>query len=117
MKIAQHVTEQAVLDELGKRLARYRLNRNLTQAELAKEAGVSQPTVVRMEAGKSAQFSSYIRILRALDLIENLESLVPEPLVSPIQQLKLDGKERKRASSKSKQAKSKPDAEWTWKDD
>lgn len=117
MKISQNLADQAILSELGKRLARHRLNRNLTQAALAKEAGVSHPTVVRIEAGKSAQISNYVRILRALDLAENLELLVPEQLVSPIQQLKLAGKERRRASRKTAQSTTKDSGKWTWRDD
>ncbi len=39
---------------LGKRIAKHRLDRNDTQAELAKEAGVSKRPLIRMESGGSA---------------------------------------------------------------
>ena len=99
MKFSSEVSDGAALKELGRRIARYRLNRNLTQSALAEEAGVSQRTLVRIEHGQSTQAANLIRILRALGFLENLEALVPAPAVSPLQQLQLHGKSRKRASS------------------
>jgi transcriptional regulator with XRE-family HTH domain len=98
MKITQQNTDAAVLTELGSRLARTRLERNLTQAELAKEAGVGKPTLERIEAGESARLVTLVRILRALGLLEGLDRLVPEPVPSPIEQLKLHGRRRQRAT-------------------
>lgn len=99
MRITTHTSDGAVMQELGSRLARQRLNRNLTQAALATEAGVSMPTVRRLEQGKSCQASSLIRVLRTLRLLDNLDLLVPEPAPSPIQQLRMGGKVRQRAST------------------
>ena len=48
-------SDDAALQALGRRLARHRLNRNLTQAEVAAEAGVSTLTVQRVEQGRSSQ--------------------------------------------------------------
>ena len=109
------MSDRAALKELGSRIARHRLNKNLTQAALAAEAGVSTPTVQRIEQGKSTQASNLIRILRALKLLANLEILIPEPAVSPIQQVKMRGKLRQRASSPSEE-KERP-SEWTWGDE
>ncbi len=106
-------SDDAVLQEIGTRLAQYRLNRNLTQRELAREAGVSLSTVTRIEDGKSAQLTNLIRVLRALGLLDNLEALVPAPRVSPLQQLELRGKQRRRASSK-KEETTGPAEPWTW---
>lgn len=95
-------------------MAEHRLERNLTQAELAKEAGVSKRTLIRLEGGESTQLTNLIRILRALDLLGNLNAFIPPPVSSPIQRLHTEGKRRKRASRK-------PDApgtpeEWKWGD-
>lgn len=87
-----------VLANLGDRLARQRLTRNLTQDELAREAGVSKRTVIRLENGESSQMTNLIRVLRALELLNHLDSLVPLPLASPLEQLKSKRKERRRAS-------------------
>jgi len=107
-------SNEALLTQLGQRLLQYRLNKNMTQATLAKEAGVSGRTINRVEHGHSIQLSNLIRILRSLELLENLSALVPEPAVSPMQQLKLQGKSRIRASSTTK---SEENEAWSWGDD
>lgn len=99
MKITKSVTDIAILTELGTRLAGVRLQRNLTQAQLAAEAGVAKRTVERLEAGAVApQLSVFIRICRVLELVERFEALIPEPAPSPLAQLKLRGRQRRRAS-------------------
>jgi transcriptional regulator with XRE-family HTH domain len=92
------LTDEAVLSELGARLERTRLERNLSQRELAAEAGVERKAVQRLEAGEPVKLTSFIRVLRALALLDALDALVPEPLPSPIELLKLRGKRRRRAS-------------------
>lgn len=108
------MSDNAILKDLGERIAKYRLNQNMKQDALAMEAGVSKPTVQRMENGISTQVVSLVRVLRALHLIENLDALVPQLPASPIQQIKLKGKQRRRAS-----AVSKPDGrgKWSWGDE
>jgi len=108
-------SDDAILRELGQRITRYRLNRNLTQSALAEEAGVSPRTINRVEHGESTHTTNIIRILRVLRLLENFESLIPAPAISPIQQVKMQGKERRRASSPAD--KPKPGSPWTWEDD
>ena len=97
--ITKMLSDTGVLLILGDRLSQQRLQRNLTQAELAAASGVSKRTVERLEAGESSQLSNFIRILRALDLLEGLDALIPEPAPSPIEQLKRQGRQRQRASS------------------
>ena len=113
MKISNQLVDDAVLRQLGERLGRIRLQRNLTQAELAIEAGVSKRTVERMEAGGATQLINLVRVCRALGLVEGFETLVPEPMPSPLAQLKLRGKERKRASSVKPPL---PAGKWRWGD-
>jgi len=115
MKFLDDSSDEAILKELGNRIVQYRLNRNLTQNALAVEAGVSKRTVIRSEQGHSTQGSNLIRILRALDLLQNLEALIPPPVASPMQQAKMQGKMRKRASSKTDAAKTKEP--WSWGDE
>ena len=99
MRITKEANDLAVLGELGNRLARSRLERNLTQQQLADEAGVSKRTVERLEAGETAtQLSGFIRVCRALGLLDRLDSIIAEPMPSPIAQLKLQGRKRQRAS-------------------
>lgn len=99
MMISPLLTDEAVLDELGQRLKQTRLQRNLTQRHLAEEAGLSLATVRSLEDGKPSQLVTLIRVLRVLGLLGGLERAVPEPPASPIEELRLRGRERRRASS------------------
>ena len=116
MKITKQATDEAILSELGGRLARVRLEQNLTQAQLAEQAGVSKRTVERLESGGVAtQLSGFIRVCRVLDVIERFDALVPEPVPSPVEQLKLGGRKRRRASAtKTVKPSSK---KWQWGDE
>lgn len=100
------------METLGQRLAAARLARQMTQARLAEEAGLSKRTVERMEAGDTSQVSSLIRVLRVLGLLEGLNQLVPEAGPRPLDLLKLKGRQRQRASSKP--ANPDTDEGWSW---
>jgi len=103
METAMGMTEssdKAVLKMLGSRIQRERLNKNLTQASLAEMAGLSVRTVRYFEAGRQTTVETLIRVLRALGKLDTLDSLLPEPGISPLQLAKLKGRERKRASQK-----------------
>ena len=115
MNISKMLTDDAVLAEIGKRIARYRIDSQMTQAELAEQAGVSKRTVERIEAGASVQFSTVIRVLRVLDLLQGLDQMIPEPVPRPLDLLKQKGKVRQRASS-SKPPEKAP-KKWTWGDE
>jgi len=114
MNITSQVVDAVILRELGARIARARVGRNLTQAALATQAGIAKRTLERMEAGGATQVVNLIRVCRALGFVEGFEALIPELLPSPIEQLKLRGRQRKRATSlKAKE----PAGRWTWADD
>lgn len=116
MKISKQATDQALLVELGTRLASVRLEKNLTQAQLAEKAGVSKRTVERLEAGSVAtQLSSFLRVCRALDVIERFDALVPESAAGPVEQLKLRGRKRLRASAR--RPGKPPSRKWRWGDE
>jgi transcriptional regulator with XRE-family HTH domain len=91
-------TTDEVLRELGDRLRQYRLQQNRTVAALARDAGVGVRTIVRLEAGEHPTLETVIQVLRALGRLDALEAMIPRPTVSPLQLVKLAGKERVRAS-------------------
>jgi transcriptional regulator with XRE-family HTH domain len=111
MKISAQHSDQAILQELGERLMRARLDLNLTQAALAEQSGVSKRTIERLESGEAAtQLSGFLRVCRTLGMLERFEMLVPEPAPSPMAQLKQQGHRRQRAT----RSKAEQPAKWTW---
>jgi transcriptional regulator with XRE-family HTH domain len=113
MKMDSKMTDEALLRLLGERLSGIRLARNLTQQHLAEQAGLGLRTVQRLELGAAAtQLSGFIRVCRALGLVDHLEAFIPEPTVSPMAQLKQAGRKRQRATGK-KAAVGTP-KKWTW---
>lgn len=103
--------DPALLTEMGHRLGHYRLQLNLSQAQLAKKAGISKRTLERLESGESVQLTNFIRVLRSLGRLDALDQLLPEPLPSPMAQLQLRGKQRQRASQL------KEPSPWQWGDE
>jgi DNA-binding XRE family transcriptional regulator len=98
------LSDEAIQQVLGKRLAQHRISAALTQAQLAQRAGVSPRTIVRMEGGQGADLRNFIRVLRALDLLAGFNALVPTLPPSPVEQLKLRGKRRERVRAPRKPA-------------
>ena len=98
MKITNHLTDDAVLVELGARIAARRVELQLTQAAVAEQAGIAKRTLERLEAGQSSQLVTLVRVLRILDTVSGLDSLIPESGPRPMDLLKRKGKARKRAS-------------------
>jgi transcriptional regulator with XRE-family HTH domain len=115
LKIDALVSDAIVLAELGRRLGKRRVERDLTQAALAREAGVGKRTVERVEAGETVQVTTLLRILRVLGLLESLDAAIPEPGPRPMDLLRLRGKERKRASSGARRGKA--GSQWSWGDE
>ena len=113
MNINELITDDAVLAEVGRRLAQRRISLQMTQARLAEVAGVSKRTVERFENGESAQFLSVIRMLRALDLLPNLDAMIPAGAESPLDAVKRKGRVRQRASSPRKKPRK---SDWEWKE-
>ncbi|MCJ7815683.1 MAG: helix-turn-helix transcriptional regulator [Xanthomonadales bacterium] len=109
------LTDDAVLTEIGARIAARRVDLQLTQAAVAEQAGIAKRTLERMEAGHSSQLSSLVRVLRVLDALPGLDNLVPEIGPRPMDLLKRKGKVRQRASGQ--RAAKAPGKPWGWDDD
>ena len=87
------------MEELGSRLKVYRIRKKLQQQALAPNHGVGMATIHRMECGSRIVIELFIRILRVLDMLENIEEFIPEPPISPILMRDLKGKKRYRVRS------------------
>ena len=107
-------TFEGTLRDIGDRIAKIRLSRNLTQASLASKAGASVSSIKRLEAGENTSLDTFIRVLTALGLADHLTSFLPDPDVRPIERVKRQGHERQRASGRKGAAKA---TEWAWGED
>lgn len=96
------LSNPAIMIEIGKRLKSYRIRKNLSQKELASRAGISVLSVQNLEKGRFVTMVTFISILRMLKLLGNIETLVPELPISPVELLKLKGKTRKRVQKRNK---------------
>lgn len=106
---------------LGSQLEQLRLSKNLSQAAVASNAGVSLRTITRMESGKTVSLDTFIRVLKVLEIADRLAMLFPEQSVRPIERVKLGGKQRKRASTKNNSSnvvkKQENQTPWSWGDE
>lgn len=120
MRIDQLLTDGAVLEEMGRRLERQRLGRNLTQLELADLAGIGRATLQRIERGESVQSRSLVKLLRALGMLDGLETALPESVSLPIAELERErrrGRQRATGRSSSPSSRDGEDRTWRWGDD
>lgn len=106
-------TSDQIEAALCKRLENIRLSRNMTQIQLAAEAGVSTRTIGRLEKGQGVSVDTFIRVLTALGIQQNLEALLPDPTVRPVERIAIGGSERKRARPAQSGNNS---AIWSWGD-
>lgn len=99
--------------DLGRQVEALRLSQNRNQSQIAEEAGVSRRTITRLENGEGVSLDTFIRVLRALGAVDRLQALLPDPTVSPIERVRLQGRSRKHARPRSdSQA-----APWQWADE
>ena len=73
--------------ELGERLRALRLSQAWTQATVADKAGVSLRALRELEAGRGSTVLTLIRVLKALGAERDLQSVAPQPTISPMAML------------------------------
>jgi len=94
----QAMSDPAIVAEIGQHARQMRLNRNLTQQQLAAMSGVNRVTISRFEGGQTSTLLTLVQILRALDKLDILNVFNEEAQISPPQLLDLKKKQRQRAS-------------------
>ncbi len=93
------ISDRAILREIGSRIRKKRLSKNLSQQKLADSAGLHRTTVRDIEQGKGASLITFIQVLRSLNALEEIDSFLPEQVISPLQLARMKGKQRQRAST------------------
>ena len=94
----QHTTGE-LLRDIGSRLRAYRLQQNIAVDRLAADASLGVATVLRAETGRGMTVTTLLKLLRALGRLDAVDAFLPEAPISPLQLVKLRGRERRKASS------------------
>ena len=112
MKIDQNQNEIFILKEIGQRIKQHRISLNITQADLADKCGISSSTEVRIENGEDSKFSNYIKILSVLNMLDNLNILIPE--VQPDFKSIFEKKPKRQRAMPNNDKKN---TKWVWEED
>lgn len=78
-------TGSDIIRQLGKSYSEYRKRMGYTQKEVAEKSGLSIFTISTFENGSSTgiALASFIKLLRAIDCLDEIEKLLPELPESP----------------------------------
>lgn len=87
--------------------------KNISQAKLAEEAGVSRRTISRMENGKGVSLDTFIRVMQALGLTDQLDALIPASDIRPIDRVNRKAPRKNASSPRTPKGN---DKKWQWGD-
>ena len=107
------LTDNMILSKLGEAMKRLRLERNVSQKELAGSAGVAISSIAALERGENISLKTLIPLLRALNSLHMLSDFLKEPEISPIAYAKqLDSQKTRKRASATKNNNDKSESEW-----
>jgi transcriptional regulator with XRE-family HTH domain len=84
----QRMTARELEVELGAQVRRVRILQNITQAEVARAAGISVGALKNLEAGRGATVLTLISAVKALGQVDWLNALQPVVSISPMAMLR-----------------------------
>jgi transcriptional regulator with XRE-family HTH domain len=84
MKDIAFKTPDELQVNLGERLRRLRLSRNIDQRTVAGKAGISEKALRNLESGNGSTVETLLRTLKALGYTQGIEMLAPETTVDPL---------------------------------
>ena len=77
-------TPKELQTELGDRIRKLRLSRNMDQRGTADKAGVSEKALRNLETGRGSTVETLLRALKALNFLQGIEMLAPEVTIDPL---------------------------------
>ena len=107
------LTDKAILVQVGLKLKEIRIEKNISQGELAKASGLSAFSISQMENGHNTSILSLVMVLRALNKLEILDEILKDKPISPIALSEYAKKHpKKNHASKSKKVAETTDFNW-----
>ena len=93
------MSDDAIGKVIGERVKAMRLQANITQEDVSARTGISRQTIVNLETHGRGTIATLVAVLRAIDSLDRLSSLLETAKPSPLLVAKLQGKPRQRAST------------------
>ena len=82
------LSDQAILEELGKRLETYRRFARMPDSRIFSRGGVKKDALAKFKKGKNISMLNWIKILRGANVLSQIETLFETPsLFSPLETL------------------------------
>lgn len=78
------LTDAAILRNIGSAIRRNRIDKQITQEQLANSANVAVSSIRNIEQGKNISLNTLLPILRTLQMLDNLQPLLKKKEPSPI---------------------------------
>jgi transcriptional regulator with XRE-family HTH domain len=92
------MSDMALSLHIGAFIKHHRMESNITQDALARDAGISRSTLSLLERGETVTLATLIQVLRVLDQLNVMEGFTVKQTISPLALAKIEKKKRKRAS-------------------
>ena len=108
------LTDIAIIEHIGAKVKARRIAAQLTQKQLATDAGVSHSAICSLEAGKNTSLLTLVAILRTLRSLDLLNDFTKEEEISPLAyaQMQKASKPVQRVRKSKKTPTNNPQSEW-----
>lgn len=91
------MTDHKLSELIGGFVKHHRLAKNMSQEQLSKVAGISRSTLSLLERGQTVTLTTFLQVLRVLDLLHIMEVFDVKEEISPLAYAKLKKKQKQRA--------------------
>ena len=112
MNMIDDMNDEALLQEVGRRIAFLRRSSQIKQEELAEKAGISRYALSRLENGAGGIRLESLSVLRSLNVLNRLSVVLPEPTLTPIQLVELEKKSHEELPKRIRTRRSSPNRVW-----
>ena len=103
------IDDYEILQDIARKIKKKRISLKFSQAHVAKKTGLSMHTISNIETGKAYTIESFIKVMRVLGMIDNLDRVISDVVVSPDMVIR-----QKKVRQRVKESKKQEASEWQW---